>query len=172
MTERTEPPAAADERTSLESFLDYLRATVLLKADGLSDEHARRRGVPPSDLSIMGLVRHMAEVERHWFQRWLVGLDSPPIYDTDDDPDGDLHPSSTDTLDEAIATYQREIERSRDIVAETPSYEVLSVRTGTSEEPGFQPNLRWIMIHLIEETARHCGHADLLRERIDGTVGD
>ena len=99
----------------LTSFLDYYRATLLLKADGLSDEQARSAAVEPSDLSIMGLIRHMAEVERNWFQRWLIAADAPPLYYGDHDEDGDLHPGPDDTLVDAIAVFEREVERSRSI---------------------------------------------------------
>ncbi len=174
MTERVDPPAQADEAEMLVAFLDYYRATLLLKADGLSDEQARTPSVPPSDLNIMGLIRHMAEVERNWFQRWLINADAPGIYGTDDDPDEDpdMHPGPDDTLADAVAVFHREVELSRRITADaTP--ETPAARIGESVHwAGFNPSLRWILIHMIEEYARHCGHADLLRERIDGSVGD
>ena len=174
MTERIDPPAQAGETEMLVAFLDYYRATLLLKVEGLSDEKARTPSVPPSDLNLMGLVRHMAEVERNWFQRWLVKADAPGIYGGDDDPDEDrdMHPGPDDTLADAVAVFEREIAESRQIIAgmapETPS-----VHIGESVHwAGFHPSLRWILVHMIEEYARHCGHADLIRERIDGVVGD
>ena len=174
MTERIDPPAKADETEMLVAFLDYYRATLLLKADGLTDEQARTASVPPSDLNIMGLGRHMAEVERNWFQRWLVKADAPGIYGTDDDPDEDrdMHPGPDDTLADAIAVFNREVETSRRLTADaTP--DTPAAHVGESVHwAGFNPTLRWILIHMIEEYARHCGHADLLRQRIDGTVGD
>ncbi len=174
MIERVDPPAQAGEADMLVAFLDYYRATLLQKADGLSDEQARTAAVPPSDLNIMGLVRHMSEVERNWFQRWFIKSDAPSIYCADDDPDEDrdMHPGPDDTLADAVAVLQREIEVSRQItVATTP--ETPAAHVGESEHwAGFQPSMRWILIHMIDEYARHCGHADLLRECIDGTVGD
>jgi hypothetical protein len=159
----------------LVAFLDYYRATLLMKAEGLSDEQARTPSVPPSDLNIMGLVRHMTEVERNWFQRWFIEADAPYIHavgDDDPDDDRDMHPGPHDTLADAIAVFQREVEISRRITSgatpQTPAAHV-----GESGHwVGFNPSLRWILIHMIEEYARHCGHADLLRERIDGSVGD
>ena len=171
--ERVEPPGGADERTMLTSFVDYFRATLLLKAEGLSDEQARTASVEPSDLSIMGLIRHMAEVERSWFRRWFAGEDAPPLFYGDHDEDGDLHPGPDDTLADAIAAYHEEIARAREITAAAKSLDELSAHTSSSPHwAGFHPNLRWILVHMIEETARHCGHADLVRERIDGVTGD
>ncbi|MGD9701454.1 MAG: DinB family protein [Acidimicrobiia bacterium] len=173
MIERTEPPDAADERTMLTSFLDYYRATLLLKADGLSDEQARTPSVDPSDLSIMGLIRHMSEVERSWFQRWFREADAPPLYYGDHDEDGDLHPGPEDSLADAIAVFEREVELSRSITAAAPSLDDLAIHVSTDPgHEGFHPNLRWILVHMIEEYARHAGHADLLRERLDGVTGD
>jgi hypothetical protein len=174
MTDRIDPPAQADEAAMLGAFLDYYRATLLIKAHGLSDEQARTAAVPPSDLNIMGLVRHMSEVERNWFQRWFIKADAPSIYCADDDPDEDhdMHPGADDTLADAVAVFQREVDRSRQIAAgatpDTPAAHI-----GESVHwAGFNPSMRWILIHMTEEYARHCGHADLLRERIDGVVGD
>jgi uncharacterized damage-inducible protein DinB len=173
MIERAEPPPDADERTMLNSFLDYYRATLLVKADGLSDDQARTAAVEPSDLSIMGLIRHMAEVERSWFQRWFIGTDAPPLYYGDHDADGDFHPGPDDALADAIAVFEREVELSRSITAAAPSLDDLTVHVSTHpERAGFRPNLRWILVHMIEEYARHAGHADLLRQRIDGATGD
>ena len=171
--ERVDPPGDADERTMLTSFLDYLRASLVLKADGLTDDQARTATVEPSDLSIMGLIRHLSEVERNWFRRWFAAEDAPPLYYGDHDEDGDLHPLPDDTLADAIAAYDAEIARAREITAAAASLDVLSAHTSSSPNwAGFHPNLRWILVHMIEETARHCGHADLVRERIDGVTGD
>jgi len=157
----------------LTSFLDYYRATLVLKAADLTDEQARTATVPPSDLSIMGLIRHMAEVERTWFRRWFREEDAPPLYYGAHDEDGDLHPGPDDTLAEAIATYDAEVAAARAITAEAGSLDELAAHTSTdARHVGFRPNLRWILVHMIEETARHVGHADLLRERIDGVTGD
>jgi hypothetical protein len=171
---RIDPPAQANEAEMLVAFLDWYRGTLLFKADGLTDEQARTASVPPSDLNIMGLIRHMSEVERNWFQRWFVKADAPSIYcsDDDSDEDRDMHPGPDDTLADAIAVFHGEVEISRRITTgATP--EALAAHVGESVNwAGFNPSLRWILIHMIEEYARHCGHADLLRERLDGAVGD
>jgi hypothetical protein len=172
--ERVDPPAHADEAEMLVAFLDYYRASLLMKAEGLSDEQARAATVPPSDLNIMGLVRHMTEVERNWFQRWFVKAEAPSIYYSDDDPDEDrdMHPGPDDTLADTIAVFHREVDISRQITAAAMPGD-LAAHVGESVHwAGFNPNLRWILIHMIEEYARHCGHADLLRECLDGVVGD
>lgn len=178
--ERVDPQFATDERTTLVEFLTYYRDTLELKAAGLTDEQARTASVPPSDLTLMGLVRHMADVERSWFQRVLAGRDgatdpdaAPIFYGTSHptgDIDGDLHPSSDDTLAAAVETWRSEIARSDTIMADLPLDHLAA--GGTRGGPGGPPNLRWILVHLIEEYARHCGHADLLRQAIDGEVGD
>jgi hypothetical protein len=171
---RIDPPAQAGEAEMLVAFLDWYRATLLRKAEGLSDEQARTAALPPSDLNIMGLVRHMSEVERNWFQRWFIKADAPSLYYSDDDPDEDrdMHPGPDDTLVDAVAVLQRETEVSRQITAGA-SPDDPAAHVGESVHwAGFNPSLRWILIHMIEEYARHCGHADLLRDRIDGVVGD
>lgn len=172
MIHRVDPPEQPDERTSLESFLDYFRATLLLKADGLTDEQARTASVPPSPLTIAGLVRHMAEVERHWFQMYLRG-------DADDRlfwhvaPDADFVFDQHVTLADSIALFEREVATSRAIAAEHSLDDLAATGDIDRGYPvDWRPNLRWIMVHMIEEYARHCGHADLVRERIDGVVGD
>jgi uncharacterized damage-inducible protein DinB len=172
MTERVEPPPQPDERTALESFLDYFRATLRWKADGLTDEQARTASVDPSILSIAGLLRHMAEVERHWFQMYLRGDAENRLFWADG-PDADLLMPESVTLAECLAVYDREVATSREIAA---GYVLddLAALNDLDRGLGFdwQPNLRWIMVHMIEEYARHAGHADLIRERLDGATGD
>jgi hypothetical protein len=160
-----------DEATLLRSFLDYQRTILIRKAEGISDAQARTV-IEPSDMSLLGLIRHMAEVERNWFRRRFAGQDAPPHYYGDHDPDGDFHPGESDTLDEAMATLAGEIDFARTSTAEISLDTLALAVPPTQRIPGWQPNLRWILIHMIEEYARHCGHADLLRERIDGAVGD
>jgi hypothetical protein len=177
---RVDPQFASDERTTLVEFLTYFRDTLELKASGLTDEQARTASVPPSDLTLMGLVRHMADVERSWFQRVLAGRDgaiepdAAPIYygasHPTGDADGDLHPGPDDTLSEGVETWRREIARSDTVMADLPLDHL--AKGGTWDGTDGPPNLRWILVHLIEEYARHCGHADLLRQAIDGSVGD
>ena len=169
----TKPPtddvAAADERLTLMTFLDYQRAILARKADGLTDEQARRSACPPSDLSILGLIRHMADVDKGWSQRAVLGADAEPIYfgnsHPDGDPDGDFHPPEDATLDEAVATYWDVISESNRIFAGAALDDIEAGTRGMY-------SVRWILVHLVEEYARHCGHADLLRQAIDGATGD
>ncbi|RLU80491.1 Mini-circle protein [Streptomyces griseocarneus] len=165
-SERPEPPTVADERTGLESWLDFHRATLALKCEGLDDRQLREVSVPPSSLTLLGLVRHMAEVERNWFRRVLGGEDAPPLYYSDDDPDGEFRVTDRDTWDDAHAAWQAEVAAARDAVRGRS----LDDR-GISPRNGKEFDLRWIYIHMIEEYARHNGHADLIRERIDGMTG-
>ncbi len=161
--------ATADERTTLLGFLEYMRVVLARKADRLSEEQARSVACPPSGLTILGLIRHMTEVERIWFQRSLLARDAPPRYygaaHPDGDVDGDFHPPPDATLRDALADYWQEIDASNSaIVAASLDDVERSARSTYS--------LRWILVHMIEEYARHCGHADLLRQAIDGTTGD
>jgi len=166
-TERIEAPLVADERTMLAGWLDYHRATLAMKCDGLSDAQLRERAVPPSSLSLLGLVRHMAEVERGWFRNALGRQGAPYLYSSDDDLDGDFDNLDTADVAEAFAYWRSECDHARDLVAATPSLDE------TRDRPNRPPvSVRWIMLHMIEEYARHNGHADFLRERLDGTVGD
>ncbi|MCX4552425.1 DinB family protein [Streptomyces sp. NBC_01387] len=165
---RTEPSITADERPMLEGWLDYHRETLAMKCAGLTDEQLRTAAVPPSELSLLGLVRHMVEVERGWFREVLAGEDTPPLYFSDEDPDGEFHLTAADTWDEAFTTWQAEIAYAREL-AKGRSLDELSV--GESRRGGHF-NLRWIYTHMIEEYARHNGHADLIRERIDGVTGE
>ncbi|WP_066956976.1 DinB family protein [Streptomyces lushanensis] len=169
-TERIRPSTVAGERESLQSWLDHHRETLALKCAGLTEAQLREASVPPSELTLLGLVRHMAEVERAWFRRTLSGEEAGPIYYSDADQDGDFHPGEGDTWDEAYATWQAEITRARELAA-PHSLDHLGAgrRDRTTGEPY---NLRWIYTHMIEEYARHNGHADLIRERIDGVTGE
>jgi hypothetical protein len=166
MTERIEPSLEAAEREMLASWLDYHRATLARKCEGLTDGQLRERAVPPSTLSLLGLVRHMAEVERSWFQRVLAGADAPFRFFTEDNLDGEFDDVDTADVAVAFAAWEGDCDRARELVAAAPSLDV----TGERRDERF--SLRWIMIHMIEEYARHNGHADLLRQRIDGSVGE
>jgi hypothetical protein len=168
-TGRHEPAQTAGERAMLEGWLDYHRETLAWKCEGLTDEQLRTASVPPSELSLMGLVRHMAEVERAWFRKVLVGDDPGPIYGTEEDPDGEFHLTEGDTWREAYGTWQAEIETARRHAAGFGLDDLSKGRSRFTDEPF---SLRWIYTHMIEEYARHNGHADLVRERIDGATGD
>ncbi|HZC39488.1 MAG TPA: DinB family protein [Streptosporangiaceae bacterium] len=165
-TDRADPPLAAGEREMLAAWLDYHRATLARKCDGLDAAQLRERSVPPSSLSLLGLVRHMAETERGWFRRGVLGEDAPPRYYHDDNPDGDFDDAGTADPAEAFAAWREECEQARRAEAAAPSLDA------GFERRDRRYTLRWVMVHMIEEYARHNGHADLLRERIDGATGD
>lgn len=148
----------------LESWLDFHRATLARKCEGLDDAQLRQRAAPPSTLSLLGLVRHMAEVERAWFRRVLSAEDISWIY-SEQDRDGDFNLTDEDTSAEAFATWRAEIDHARRAAAR-------HAMDDTGLRHGKEFSLRWIYVHMIEEYARHNGHADLLRERIDGVTGD
>jgi uncharacterized damage-inducible protein DinB len=167
--ERNEPSATADERTMLEGWLDYHRQTLAWKCEGLTETQLKTASVEPSELTLLGLVRHMALVERYWFHEILLGEDLGVLYVTDEDPDGDFHFSETDTWEEAHTTWRAEIENAR---RNTAGVGLDEISKGRSRRTGEQFNLRWIYTHMIEEYARHNGHADLIRERLDGATGD
>ncbi|MEU6012493.1 DinB family protein [Streptomyces sp. NPDC047515] len=165
--DRTMPPLDADERTSLASWLDFYRATLAQKCEGLDDERLREASVEPSPISLLGLVQHMAEVERNWFRRVLAQEDAPPIFTPDADPsarDGGFDLTEGVGYEQALSIWQAEVERARANCAARSLDD-------TSPFMGGQVTLRWIYTHMIGEYARHCGHADLIRERIDGRTG-
>lgn len=164
--EEPAPDKDLDERTMLIGWLDYHRATLMLKCAGLSDEALKRRAVPPSRLTLLGLVRHMAEVERGWFRETLDGEDAAPVYYSEDDPDGDFDNLDSEPVEAAFARWENECERARRLVAAEADLDV----RGRGRAGGY--SLRWILTHMIEEYARHNGHADLLRESVDGSTGD
>ncbi|MET8536806.1 DinB family protein [Streptomyces sp. NPDC005065] len=166
-TERPMPPLNADERTNLESWLDFYRTTLAMKCDGLTEEQLRTASVPPSPLTLLGLVQHMAEVERNWFRRVLTGEDVPAIHSPQADPDGrddGFGLSDNISFETARATWQDEIAHARANCA-TRRLE------DTSPFMGGEVGLRWIYTHMTAEYARHNGHADFIRERIDGSTG-
>ncbi|MFF9809536.1 DinB family protein [Streptomyces coeruleorubidus] len=168
-TERRMPATTADERTMLEGWLEFHRQTLAWKCEGLSDEQLRSCAVEPSELSLLGLVRHMADVERSWFRRVLTNEDAAPLYWSGEDPDGEFHLTGADTYEEAHAAWQAEIETARSNAAR---FGLDGISEGKHRRTGERFNLRWIYTHMIEEYARHNGHADLIRERIDGSTGD
>jgi uncharacterized damage-inducible protein DinB len=165
-TERIGPPLRAAERETLRAFLDYHRATLAMKCDGLSDDDLRRPSMPPSTLTLLGLVRHMAEVERTWFRRVINAEDIPLVWSVDRDFQA-AYDASMSSRTEAFEAWQAEVGHSRRIEQEAESLDV----TGYQASWGEDVSLRLVMLHLIHEYARHNGHADFLREGIDGTVG-
>lgn len=164
--ERGMPPLATDERTNLESWLDFYRATLAMKCAGLTEQQLRTAAAPPSPLTLLGLVQHMAEVERQWFRRVLTGSDIAAVHETREDADHDGGFTLTDdtSFDAAQAAWQGEI------VAARQNCTGLDLEHTSAFSYG-DVSLRWIYTHMIGEYARHCGHADLLRERIDGSTG-
>ena len=165
-TERTGPSVTAGEREMLRGFLDYQRATLAMKCDGLTDDDLRMQSMPPSTLSLLGLVRHMAEVERTWFRRVINGEDIGLVWSDQGDYQVAYDARAAGGA-EAFAAWQAEVEQSRRIEAGAPSLDVLGHQARWDEEV----SLRLVMIHVLMEYARHNGHADFLRESIDGTVG-
>lgn len=165
---RIDAPYVADERVMLESWLEYHRATLAMKCEGLSADQLREKAIPPSNLSLLGLVRHMAENERGWFRKGLAGEDVSEIYCSEADWDGEFNDLEKADPQEGFETWQAECQEAREIVASTSSLDTTAARQRRDKPV----SLRWIMVHMIEEYARHNGHADLLRERIDGSVGD
>ncbi|MEU7580750.1 DinB family protein [Streptomyces sp. NPDC041068] len=165
---RTIPPLTADEPAMLASWLDMHRATLALKCAGLDDEQTLRASAEPSSLTLFGLVQHLAEVERNWVQRVFAGRDVPPLY-------GDRSGYTLDrtrTFAEVLAVWEREVAVNREICAGRSPNETGRLGPEEAAVTGDDVvSLRWILIHLIEEYARHNGHADLLRERIDGVTG-
>ncbi|MEU1179926.1 DinB family protein [Streptomyces sp. NPDC005820] len=159
-------PGAGGERETLSAVLDWHRATLALKCAGLSPEQLNERAIPPSTMSLHGLVRHLAGVERWWFRIQFAGEDIPLLHYSDDDPDQDFDDLDGDVAED-FALWRAECDRSRQITAAAASLDATVVRRSTGEPF----SLRRIMIDLIAEYARHNGHADLLRERLDGTTG-
>lgn len=167
---RPVPPPHADERTMLTAWLDFHRATLALKCADLTDDQVRLAAVPPSSMTLLGLVQHMAEVERNWFQRVFAGRDMQPVFETTNTDGYALRPGRG--LDEAIAAWQAEIARGRELTADASLEDSGHLADHQAGHVGdHSVSLRWILVHMIEEYARHNGHADLLRERIDGATG-
>jgi DNA mismatch repair protein MutH len=164
--DRIEPAVLADESTTMRGFLSYHRQTLLWKCQGLTAEQLKTAAVPPSTLTLLGLVRHLAEVERSWFRRRLGATDLPWIYCTDERPDGDFDDVAGADPEADFATYHAEVAAADAVAAGLPLETTFVSRQGNTL------SLRWLYAHMIEEYARHNGHADLLREAIDGAVGE
>jgi len=163
--QRIEAPTIAAETESLTSWLDYHRATLLWKLEGLDDEQLRRPMVP-SGLTLLGLVKHLTAVEHSWFVVRFARTGEAGLYESEDDPDLDFHVQEHETTEAIVEGYLRACERSREVVAAASSLDATFPRREQESD------LRWILVHLIEETARHNGHADIIQELIDGATGD
>jgi uncharacterized damage-inducible protein DinB len=162
---RTEPSFVLGERAMLEQWLEFHRITLLIKCEGLDDEQRKRRPLATSNLSLHGLIRHMAEVERNWFRRVLLRApDTPPIWYDPAIEDSELVPLDDADWDADLAAWNEQCDASR-AAAAGHDLDDTGIRRG---EPC---SLRWIYVHMIEEYARHNGHADLIREMVDGAVG-
>jgi uncharacterized damage-inducible protein DinB len=162
---RTEPAYGLGERAMLEAWLDFHRTTLLLKCEGVDDAGRKARPVATSNLSLHGLLRHMAEVERIWFQRVLLRQPStPPIWYDPQVEDSELVPLDDTDWESDLAVWRQECEESRRAAADRDLDD-------TGVRRGEEVSLRWIYAHMIEEYARHNGHADLIRELVDGAVG-
>jgi uncharacterized damage-inducible protein DinB len=159
-------PWTGDERALLEWLLDFHRLTLLHKCAGLTAEQLAARPAEPSALSLAGLVRHMTEVERGWFRRGFARQPAEPAYCTSERPDADFEDADAARARLDLAAYQREIELARSAVQGRALDEAVHGRTRDADI-----SLRWIFLHLIGEYARHNGHADLIRERLDGATG-
>lgn len=164
--ERDDPPFMAGDRDSLESWLELYRATLPIKVGGLTPSQLCQAAVPPSSLTLLGIVRHMTKVERYWFGNVVGGEDLPFLY-CEQDPDGDFNDLAEDSALADLGRFEAELVASRhrahaviDLDAPLPG-----------KRRGNDVNLRWVYVHMIEEYARHLGHADLIRECVDGVTG-
>jgi uncharacterized damage-inducible protein DinB len=164
----TDGPAPHGEKAVLAEYLDHFRMTFEMKCQGLDAEQLAQRSVPPSSMSLLGLVRHLASVEFHWTRRFVEGhMELPRPFKSPEDRDLDFNGAVADdaVVAEAWDVWRAEVAHARQVYA---TYDDLGVLVGPE---GDQNELREIVVHLIEEYARHCGHADLLRERVDGRTG-
>lgn len=162
-----DPVATAGERDTLTHFLAHHRRYLAAKCDGLDVEQMARRSAEPSAMSLLGLIRHMAEVERNWFRNVMAGGSVDRYFGTDADPDADFHAAAPGAshVQAAWSTWNREVKFAEQFVANAPNLDITGVEAWRGPL-----SLRWVLIHMIEEYAQHNGHADLLRERIDGRV--
>jgi uncharacterized damage-inducible protein DinB len=171
---RPEPPHDGDEPATLVGFLDFQRATLAWKCDGL-DADGLRATTAESTMTLAGILKHLAYVEEHWFSAMLHGRERSAPWDTvdwDADPDWEWHTATTDPPHEVIALWQQKVELSRASLDEALANGGLDQPAAHVWEDGRAPSLRWILVHMVEEYARHNGHADLLREAVDGATGE
>jgi len=174
---RPEPSSSNDEVGMLRSYLDHFRATIRLQASGLTDEQLDQR-LPPSDLTLGGMLKHLAYVEDWWFNQVFAGNPEPEVWaaaDWESDNDWDWHSATEDSPEELRALLDETIAVSDRILGEAlaaPTGLDAPSQRNSHRLPDVKFNLRWILVHMIEEYARHNGHADLIRESIDGQVGE
>ncbi|MDX8048115.1 DinB family protein [Lentzea sp. BCCO 10_0798] len=162
---RVVPPFVADERATYTALLDYLRATIELKVEGLSDADATRAVLPSKLTTAAGVVKHVRWTEHHWFEVVLAGRDSRAPY-TMEDPDADWRVEEGETLAGFLADYRAQCDISREVLAG------LALDAEVPFRGDRTVSARWVLAHLVDETARHAGHLDVVRELLDGTVGD
>jgi uncharacterized protein DUF664 len=171
---RPHPPSDADEIATVLGFLDYQRATLAWKCDGV-DAAGLARTVAASTMTLGGLLKHLAYVEDHWLSRWLHDHNPQPPWDTVDwsaDEDWDWHSAAQDRPEELFGGWQAAVSRSRSLTNAAIAEGGLGGKAKRVIAADDSPSLRWILLHMIEEYARHNGHADLLREAIDGQTGE
>ena len=173
---RPEPPLLADEVATLTGFLDYQRATFEWKCRGLTDEQLRA-SLPPTTMTLGGMLKHLALVEDYWFTETIAGLPKPAPWsdvDWDADPDWEWHTAAGDSADDLRGLWQEKVERARAIVDEQLAADGQAALSKPHSAWGGEgeASLRWVLVHMIEEYARHNGHADLLRQSIDGETGE
>ena len=168
--ERPTSPDVAPEPEAAEALLDYHRATLLWKCAGLTGEQLATRAVPPSTMSLLGLIRHLADVERSWFRRRIAGEALEYDYWSDASPDGDFDDLDPAAAEADYAAYLAEIAAARTALAGRSYDETFLARFSDGTEKTM--DIRAVVLHMIEEYARHNGHADLLREAIDGSTGE
>jgi uncharacterized damage-inducible protein DinB len=167
---RTDPPGEGSELATLTGFLNWYRKTLELKCSGLDAEALARRSVEPSKMSLLGLVRHLADVERFWFRAFMAGQDVPDRFSSKADPDGDWDGARPDpaVVEEAWRAWREEVAFADQFVAAAADLGLAGKRVDAWRG---KLSLRWVLTHMVEEYARHVGHADLIRERVDGAVG-
>ncbi|HEV7958547.1 MAG TPA: DinB family protein [Acidimicrobiales bacterium] len=164
--ERPHVPYSGDERPQLEAWLDFYRATLLKKCDGLDVAQLKTRPIADSNLSLLGIVRHMTFVEQVWFETTFTGVRTTDYYKTEGDRDADFNDLESDATETVFDLYVQAVKTSDGLVVGHSLDEHAAI-----ERRGRDVDLRWIYVHMIEEYARHCGHADIIRELIDGTKG-
>jgi len=170
VVDRPAGPNIAPERVAMETLLDHHRATLLWKCGGLTGEQLAARTVPTSSMSLLGLVRHLSDVERSWFRRRIAGEAIEPLYWSDASPDGDFDDLDPAGAEADFAIYAAEVEVARTVLATCDYDDTFVARHGDGTEETI--DIRTLVLHMIEEYARHNGHADLLREAIDGATGE